>query len=430
MPPQPPKQDAALTREQMRTLALTCLGGALELFDFVIFVYFVPALAVAFFPPGIPHWLAQLQTFVVFAVGFLARPFGGVVLAHFGDRIGRKRTFAFTVSLMAGATMGIALLPPYAVLGFAAPLLLCLLRIVQGIAVGGEVAGGYLFGAEHVADSHRGRACGFVAGGMSVGVLVGIGVATLVHHVVPEADILTWGWRIPFALGGVLGLVTLILRRELHETPVFRALEESGRLSVRLPFGEVLRSHRRAVLLSVGAFWPFIAHFVVLCLMGPTLLQSLYHMSAVDALGAGSLATAAFILAAPVSGHLFDRMGPGPALVLLCLLALVGDSLFLLGTRTAPDLVLPLFILAGAGGGLVGGASVVMVRAFPPAIAYTGVSLSLNIVSGIFAGLTPILISGLLPWLPSVPLYYLAAACLSGVAAGLALGRPAPMGAG
>lgn len=425
MPPaaSPTRDTGSLTPAQMRILALTSLGGALELFDFVIFVYFVPSLAAAFFPPGIPHWLAELQTFVVFAVGYFARPFGGVVVAHFGDRIGRKRTFGFTVTLMAGATLGMSVLPPYADIGIAAPLLLSLLRIVQGIAVGGEVAGGYLFGAEHVADSRRGRACGFVAAGMTSGVLLGVGVATLIHHMLGAADILAWGWRLAFALGGGLGLLTLVLRRELHETPVFRALEESGRISARLPLGEVLRAHRRAILLSVGAFWSFIAHFVVLCLMGPTLLQSLYHLSAVDALGAGCFATATFVLCAPLSGHLFDRMGPGPALVLLCLLALMGDALFLLGARGAPDLVVPLFMLAGAGGGLLGGASVVMIRAFPPAIAYTGVSLSLNIVSGILAGLTPVLIAGLLPWLPSAPLWYLAAACLSGAAVGGVLWR-------
>lgn len=411
----------ALTGAQMRTLALTSLGGALELFDFVIFVYFVPSLATVFFPPGIPHWLAQLQTFVVFAVGYFARPFGGVVVAHFGDQLGRKRTFGFTVTLMAAATLGMAALPTYAAIGIAAPLLLSLLRIVQGIAVGGEVAGGYLFGAEHVADSRRGRACGFVAAGMTCGVLAGVGIATLIHHALAPADILAWGWRLPFAMGGLMGLLTLFLRRTLHETPVFRALEASGRLSARLPLGEVLRTHPRAIALSVGAFWTFIAHFVVLCLMGPTLLQSLFHLGPVEALGAGCLATAAFILCAPLSGRLFDRLGPGRALVLTSLAALAADAVFLLGARAAPGHVVPLFMVAGAGGGLLGAASVVMIRAFPPAVAYTGVSLSLNIVSGIMAGVTPVLISALLPWLPSAPLWYLAAACLTGTAVGLLL---------
>ncbi|MBA4791400.1 MAG: MFS transporter [Rhizobiales bacterium] len=416
----------SLSREQMRTLLLTCLGGALELFDFVVFVFFVPSLALAFFPPGIPSWLAELQTFVVFAVGYFARPFGGVVIAHFGDRIGRKRAFAFTVTLMAGATLGMAVLPTYEAIGIAAPLLLCLLRIVQGIAVGGEVAGGYLFGAEHVDDARRGRACGFIAAGMTCGVLLGVGVATLIHHALEDGQIQAWGWRLPFALGGVLGLLALFLRRSLHETPVFRSLEASGALAARrLPLGEVLRDHAGSVALSVGAFWAFIAHFVVLCLMGPTLLQTLFGLGAVDALGAGSLATAAFVLCAPVSGLLFDRLGAGRALVLASLAALGADALFFLGAHRWPELTVPLFVLAGAGGGGLGAASVIMIRAFPPPVAFTGVSLSLNLVSGIIAGATPVLLAGALPWFPAAPLCYLAAACLTGAGVGLRLMRRA-----
>ncbi|WP_127088084.1 MFS transporter [Aquabacter cavernae] len=416
-----PSDTGPLSREQMRTLLLTSLGGALELFDFVIFVFFVPVLALAFFPPGIPSWLAELQTFVVFAVGYFARPFGGVVIAHFGDRLGRKRTFAFTVTLMAGATLGMAVLPGYATIGMAAPLLLCGLRIVQGIAVGGEVAGGYLFGAEHVADARRGRACGFVASGMTCGVLLGVSVSALLHQVLSEPAIQAYGWRLPFALGGLLGFLALFLRRHLHETPVFAALQAAGGTAPALPIGEVLRAHPRAVAVSVGAFWSFIAHFVVLCLMGPTLLQTLFHLSAVEALTAGCLATGAFVVFAQVSGHLFDAIGQARALVLASLIALCADAAFFLGATARPDLAVPFFILAGAGGGMLGAASVVMIRAFPPRIAYSGVSLSLNLVSGIIAGATPVLISGVLPWLPSAPLWYLAAACLTATSVGLGL---------
>ncbi|OYX13232.1 MAG: hypothetical protein B7Z15_08005 [Rhizobiales bacterium 32-66-8] len=427
MLPPPPHRTAprppGLLAHQYRTLGLTALGGSLELFDFVVFVFFVPVLATVFFPPDIPHWLAQLQTFVVFAVGFFARPFGGVLIAHFGDRTGRKRTFTFTVSLIAVATFGIASLPTYGQIGVAAPLLLALLRLLQGAAVGGEVAGGYLFGAEHVPDSHRGTACGLVAAGMTCGVLAGVMVAAVIHHTLSDAEIRAWGWRVPFLLGGGFGLLTLYMRRHLHETPVFRALEERQALAVSLPLGEVLRAHPRAILISVLTFWTFIAHFVVLGLMGPTLLQSLFQIPAAQALSIGSLGTAANILGCLLSGRLFDRLGEARALVLACLLALGGDLLFFMGAPLAPDATVPLFILATFGGGLLGAASVIMIRSFPPRIAYSGVSLSLNLVSGIIAGLTPIGLTAALHVLPSAPAWYLAAICLMGAGTGLWLRR-------
>ncbi len=407
-----------LTGGQVRTLALTSLGGALELFDFVIFVYFVPTLAQVFFPPALPGWLAELQTFTVFAVGYFARPVGGVLVAHFGDRIGRKRTFNFTLTLMALATLAMGFLPTYTDWGLAAPLLLSLLRLVQGIAVGGEVSGGYLFGAEHVADARRGSAMGFIACGMTFGVLLGVLVAMLIHMMVPEADILGFGWRIAFAIGGGLGLACVFLRKSLDETPVFRALKAEDRLARDLPIRTVMRHHGRGVVVSVLAFWPFIAHFAVLSLMGPTLLQTLYHTPPVTALFAGCLATAGLIMAAPISGLMFDRLGQAHALALVAPLAFMCDLACFLLAPGHPDLRVPLMGLAGFGGGLFGAASVIMIRSFPPPVAYSGVSLSLNLVSGIIAGVTPMVISAALPVLPSAPLWYLAAACAA--ASGLA----------
>lgn len=407
--------------DQLRTLGLTSLGGGLELFDFVLFVYFVPTIAVVFFPPGLPTWLAELQTFTVFAVGYFARPVGGVLIAHFGDRIGRKRTFNFTLSLMAVATFGMAILPAYAQWGPLAPLLLCLLRITQGFAVGGEVAGGYLFGAEHVPDARRGTAIGFIVCGITLGPVVGVLLAMLIHLVFSQQEIIDFAWRLPFALGGALGLVSVLMRKSLDETPVFQKLREQDQLAGDLPIREVLRRHGGAVLLSVLTFWPFIGHFVVLSLMGPTLLQSLYHMPPVPALLAGCLATVGLILTAPLSGQLFDRLGQARALTLVAPLALLADlACFLIGPQE-PALRLPLLLLAGLGGGLFGACAVIMIRSFPPRVAYSGVALSFNIVSGILAGLSPMLIYGALPWLPSAPLWYLSLICTIAFGAGLFL---------
>src|SRR5690349_3300578 len=152
--------DDRLTRRDLRTLGLAALGGALEFYDFIIFVFFTGAIAQLFFPPDTPEWLRQLQTFGLFAAGYLARPLGGIVMAHFGDRAGRKRMFLLSVLLMAVPTLLIGLLPTFAEIGYAAPLALLVLRLMQGAAVGGEVPGAWTFVAEHVPARHVGFACG------------------------------------------------------------------------------------------------------------------------------------------------------------------------------------------------------------------------------------------------------------------------------
>ncbi|HEX8776720.1 MAG TPA: MFS transporter, partial [Rhodanobacter sp.] len=139
-----------LDRRDARTLLLSALGGALEFYDFVVFVFFAVPLGHLFFPPHTAPWLAQLQVYGIFAAGYLARPLGGVVMAHYGDTLGRKRMFTLSVLLMALPTLGIGLLPVHAQIGMLAPLFLLLLRVVQGIAVGGEVPGAWVFVAEHV----------------------------------------------------------------------------------------------------------------------------------------------------------------------------------------------------------------------------------------------------------------------------------------
>ncbi len=141
MSEQPAATHKSLTRQDMRTLGLASLGGALEFYDFIIFVYFATVIGQLFFPPELPEWAKQLQTFGIFAAGYLARPLGGIVMAHFGDKMGRKKMFAFSILLMAISTLGMGLLPTYADIGLAAPILLLVLRLFQGAAIGGEVPG-------------------------------------------------------------------------------------------------------------------------------------------------------------------------------------------------------------------------------------------------------------------------------------------------
>src|SRR5690606_22438104 len=210
-----------LSRQQLKTLALASLGGALEFYDFVVFVFFAGTMGALFFPHDMPGWLKLVQTFGIFAAGYLARPLGGVVMAHFGDLSGRKRMFMLSILLMAIPTLLMGLLPTYDRIGVAAPLLLLLLRILQGAAIGGEAPGAWVFVSEHAGPRHRNLACGALSAGLCAGILIGSLVARALNAGFDEATLLDWGWRLPFVIGGIFGLLAMFLRRKLNESPVF-----------------------------------------------------------------------------------------------------------------------------------------------------------------------------------------------------------------
>src|SRR5580704_11727083 len=240
--------DRRLTVRDYKTLGLATLGGLLEFYDFIIFVFFANTIGELFFPPGIPDWVRQFQTFGIFAAGYLARPLGGVVMAHAGDLRGRKKMFTLSVFLMALPTLGIGLLPTYAHLGAWAPVLLLLLRILQGAAVGGEVPGAWVFVSEHVPPSRVGLACGVLTAGLTGGILLGSLVATGLNMLMPPEQLSAYGWRIPFLLGGAFGLMSMYLRYLLTETPVFEELRKRRALSVETPLKAVLRDCGAIVL--------------------------------------------------------------------------------------------------------------------------------------------------------------------------------------
>ena len=210
---------------ETRTLLLASIGGALEFYDFVIFVFFTSVIARIFFPPYLPEWVRQVQSFGIFAAGYFARPLGGIVLAHFGDTRGRKRVFTASVFLMALPTLTIGLLPTFASVGIAAPLLLLLMRIVQGAALGGEIPGAWVFVAEHAANRKSGLAIGLLTSGLLSGLLLGSLTAIGLDLTFGSELILRGAWRIPFVLGGIFGFIAVLLRRWLAETTVFQECE-------------------------------------------------------------------------------------------------------------------------------------------------------------------------------------------------------------
>jgi MFS family permease len=220
---------------ELRTLLLASLGSALEFYDFVIFVFFAAVIGKLFFAASLPDWMRQTQTFGIFAAGYLARPLGGIVMAHFGDTRGRKRMFTLSVLLMAIPTLLIGLLPTYQSIGVAAPLLLLAMRVMQGIAIGGEAPGAWVFVAEHARRGKVGFAVGALTSGLSCGILLGSLVATGITLGVSQAQIANGFWRVPFVIGGAFGFIAMLLRRWLAETPVFEEMRARAAVSRAQP---------------------------------------------------------------------------------------------------------------------------------------------------------------------------------------------------
>jgi MFS family permease len=407
-----------LTAREYKTLSLATLGGLLEFYDFIIFVFFANTIGELFFPPEIPDWLRQFQTFGIFAAGYLARPLGGVLMAHAGDLRGRKQVFTLSIFLMALPTLGIGLLPTYAKLGIWAPVLLVLLllRILQGVAVGGEVPGAWVFVGEHVDPSDVGLACGILTGGLTGGILLGSLVATGLGMAMTHGQLVSYGWRIPFLLGGAFGLLSMYLRRLLAETPVFLELKARRALASDTPLKSVVRDHRGAVVLSGLLTWVLSAAIVVVVLMTPALLQKMYGVSAVVALRANSLAALALTVGCVLAGRMTDRFGPGKLLMFGCpLLGVAAYLLYTAGTLN-PWLTTSLYALAGLTVGIVAVVPYVMIAVFPPAIRFSGISFSYNLAYAIFGGLTPILVAWLLRYNRLAPAHYVGILCLLGAA--------------
>ncbi|MBD9413622.1 MFS transporter [Pseudomonas sp. PDM16] len=400
-----------LNRSDYKTLSLSALGGALEFYDFIIFVFFAAVVGKLFFPAEMPEWLRQLQTFGIFAAGYLARPLGGIIMAHFGDLLGRKRMFTLSIFMMAVPTLIMGLLPTYAQIGIWAPLALLALRVVQGAAIGGEVPGAWVFVAEHVPPKHIGYACGTLTSGLTFGILLGSLMATLINTLYTPAEVLDWAWRVPFLIGGVFGLFSVYLRQWLHETPVFAELQQRKALAEEVPLKTVLREHRSAIVLSMLLTWVLSAGIVVVILMTPTLLQTVYGFEAATALKANSLAIICLTLGCIASGALADRFGAGRTFLIGGALLALSSWTFYISLKAHPDWLFPLYAITGLLVGTIGAVPYVMVKAFPPVVRFSGLSFSYNLAYAIFGGLTPMVVALLMKWDPLGPAYYVAALC-------------------
>ena len=414
-------------RSHYKNLGLASLGAVLENYDFVVFVFIAAALSKTFFPPDVSPWIAQIQTFSIYAVGYLIRPVAGITMAHFADRIGRKKLFVFNVLLMSLPTFAIGLLPTYAQVGILAPILLTLMRMLQGCAMGGEIPSAAVFVSEHAPPDRLGVFSGTLHLVQHAGLLLGMGGAALAGLIAGlNPDMASLNWRLPFLLGGALGLTAAYLRRRLQETPLFEKLREGREITQRAPLGVVLSQHGKACLIGLGLLCMMSLTVITYFQYMVTYLITNYHVPQSAALAANIVGVIALAAPMPLWGWFSDRFGPRNVVVAGSLVtALVTVWFFTVLPSYVDDIgsLVLLFIPVGMSTGIVVALVPGLISSlFPTAVRQSGYAVPYNIGAAVFAGLTPLTLSVLVRNYGLVsPMYFLLAACAVGLLTGLAL---------
>ncbi len=414
------------TRSDYKTLGLAALGGALEIYDFIIFVFFALTLSQLFFPPEMPEWLRLLQSFGIFVTGYLARPLGGILMAHFADRLGRKKVFSLSILMMALPCLLIGIMPTYAQIGYFAPLLLLALRVLQGAAVGGEVPSAWVFVAEHAPVGHRGYALGFLQAGLTFGYLIGALTATFLAQTFTPAEILDYAWRYPFLLGGVFGVIGVWLRRWLSETPVFMAMQAQREATVELPLRTVLREHRLAMLPAMILTCVLTSAVVVFVVITPTMMQKTFGMTASHTFALSALGIVFLNIGCVLAGLLVDRIGAWRTVMLYSLLLPLGIGVLYTCLIIEGRWLGLAYAVAGLSCGVVGAVPSVMVSLFPARIRVSGISFTYNIAYAAWASVTPLLLIGLMPWSPWICVIFCAVMGAVGISSAAYFGARVP----
>ena len=394
-----------------KTTGLASLGATFEYADFVVYLLLARYLSLAFFPIS-SEWATTLQSVGLFAAGFIARPLGGIFFGSRGDRDGRKSTFVKTTCLMAGATLAIGCLPTYHAIGLTAPLILIVLRCIQGFSLGGELPGAVTFVAEHASEKVRGRYCGSIGVGITLGGIIASVFLALLTKLVAEDQMQQWGWRIPFWCGGSFVLFSQTLRKRLHETPVF---SKARGATAYAPISRLFREYRRS-LVGCLLMALFATGLLVFPLYAPMYLTKACGYPSESVYAAISLSMFQAMLASVLGGSLCDKVGAKRQFVasaLACAI-LLPTGLAALPGAGLPTLYAVLFVWQTAVGLTVIPYWVLLAETFPPAIRYSGLGVCLN--GGFVAtGLLPILFEHLLASFhhASVVMYpYAALACL------------------
>ncbi|MFE7029844.1 MFS transporter [Streptomyces sp. NPDC057621] len=416
-----------------RIVAASLIGTTIEWYDFFLYGSAAALVFNKLFFPGSDPLVGTLLSFLTYAVGFAARPLGALVFGHYGDRLGRKKLLVLSLLLMGGATFAIGLLPTHATIGTAAPVLLTVLRLVQGFALGGEWGGAVLLVSEHGDARRRGFWASWPQTGAPAGQLLATGVLSLLTALLSDAAFTAWGWRIPFLLSGVLVMVGLWIRLSVDESPVFKAAlaQAEARRSVedggaeKLPLVSVLRHHWRDVLIAMGARMAENISYYVITAFILVYATTSTGLSKQTALNAVLIASAVHFAAIPAWGALSDRVGRRPVYLLGA--AGIGLWMFpffaLIDTGSFGNLILAVTVGLVLHGAMYAPQAAFFSEMFATRMRYSGASIGAQFSSVAAGAPAPLIATALLADHDSstpIALYVIGAAVLTLIAVGVA----------
>ncbi|MET7456019.1 glycine betaine/L-proline transporter ProP [Streptomyces sp. NPDC005574] len=414
-----------------RAVQAASLGNAMEWFDFGIYSYLAVTIGHVFFPSG-NDTVQLLSSFAAFAVSFLVRPLGGAVFGPMGDRIGRQKVLATTMIMMAVGTFAIGLIPSYATIGFWAPALLILFRLVQGFSTGGEYGGASTFIAEYAPDRRRGYFGSFLELGTLAGYVGAAGLVTALTALLGDGGMESWGWRVPFLVAGPIGLVGLYLRLRLDETPAFRKLADNSAGRAPDPASTVETTAKGDVARIFRDHWPTL--ILCVCLVGaynitdymilsymPTYLSDELGYSETHGLLILIATMVVLMLLVSRVGRLSDRWGRKPVLMagMLGFLVLSVPAFVLVGQGDLVAVSAGMLMLGLSLVCMLGTMSAALPALFPTPVRYGSLSIGYNLATSLFGGTTPLVVTALISVTGTdmMPAYYAMAAALVGVIA-------------
>ncbi|BBV91720.1 MULTISPECIES: MFS transporter [Enterobacter] len=393
-------------RKNKKVLIASLTGSAIEWFDYFLYGTAAALVFNKIFFPMVDPVIGLILSYLSFSLTFFIRPIGGVLFAHIGDRIGRKKTLVLTLSLMGGATVMIGLLPTYEMIGLWAPALLILMRIIQGMGIGGEWGGALLLAYEYAPEKRKGFFGSIPQAGVTIGMLMATFIVSLMT-LFSEADFLSWGWRIPFLLSSVLVLLGLWIRKDIDETPDFQRVKASGQVA-KAPLRDTLKHHWREVLIAAGLKVVETAPFYIFSTFVVSYATSTLTYQKSQALEAVTLGALVATIMIPLMGLLSDKVGRQRmyAISVFVLGLFIVPWFMLLNTGTTWGIVLATVIAFGVLWAPVTAVlGTLCSEIFSANVRYTGITLGYQLGAALAGGTAPLIATGLLAkydgdWVP------------------------------
>lgn len=371
-------------RTPRKPVIAAAIGNAMEWYDFGVYAYFATVISTVFFP-GSEYGL--LLTFATFGVGFAMRPLGGLIFGHFGDKHGRRAALTLTITLMGIATLTIGFIPSEAQIGVWAPILLVTMRLLQGFSVGGEYAGSTAFLVEYANPQRRGLVGSFQSFSVFIGSLAGSLAGLITTSVLTEAAVNSWGWRVPFFIGGALAVVALYMRLKIEDTPAFKELDNSNEVQ-SAPIIEVFRTHWLQMIKLFFIVIYFTVSYYIVLTYAPTFLSEEAGIPLSVSLMATSLAIIFGACVVLFAGHLSDKIGRKPLLILAAILSaiLAYPAFSIMHTGTTVGAIGGILMIMLPTAILYGVAPTMFAEAMPTRVRYIGISLPYNLATATFGG--------------------------------------------